>query len=928
MDNFMIFKIKKQSRQEKAYYERRIDEMAECIADGYEKGKRVLVITGSGISMGSVPDMNRLMDEIVKLTESYGNEWDMSNTFQEIFREYKETDKKDAEKYQMQARLLTYIQNAYMGKEKYVQKEDILPLTEIWERFVEWLIEGDKERKGDEKTIKGVRKATIGSSHKEIKSMYECMNAISLTTNFDNLLKKAFEDSDKNFYPILDSNEFDNYFLSAEDDNSFIEIQSRGDVFWVECTGNKSKICPNRHKQCYVPDEKVKIKDSGKAICDMCGSEAKIYFAFPGTKEKDREMSIVINGIWKYFANAISAVIVTGNSMDYDPVLVEFLRELIGKRDIPVMYISRWKEESNKEYSAIYEKEATKFLFSNKNTKNIWARSEKTEEILKDLITGFKQKIGEKKPQKKYLDDFINVKEYFEQKVKRIFEEEGILHEIKTELTGSKYIPGNILDIKQIKEMKHFSQLGLKTYWLRGEDGTYKEHNRLRHSVGVMMIASYLYLKIQEKRKEREGKGPSVNQKELYFLQLAALLHDLGHLPFSHLLEEVFEEFGWISAGESQTFNHEQNTRHILNKMEEQNNVFKGILKEIGYSVEEIKQLINGEFGVGYLDALINSPVDCDKIEYLFSDAIFMNRGTKEDFELFIKEYVRDLDSNFNDFMVIENESTRSCMELLQMRSDMYDQVYLRKGLRYLEACCKLIIRTFIAYNCTEEQIFRAVEDRERFKEYYNLSDSKINHVINFIEQCLEKTSEEQVCELYVLEEMVGEIRKNEIISDIMKETVSRCFDLIKKTKNEKSVRRIERENIVTIDITGKTVNKKVLKQLLKDVYLRFPGVILIDYVEGKSLFSFGKREMRRRRSDGTTSATENILIRNVAQKKQGDNDFQCMGDFEYFFHSTMHDDIHKYIHIYRISENLFSYMQAEDFIIYELRKAGMMDED
>ncbi len=921
MYNFMIFKD--ESDSEKQHYKKRIDELADCIADGYVKGKRVLVITGSGISTDSVPRMQGLMDKIVKLVGSYEKPWNQSDTFKEIFDDYNNAERDDAERHQRQERLLIYIQNAYMGKRKYVQKEDIVALTEIWEQFVEWLIEGNEED-----GVTGVRKAEIGPNHKQIKRMYEGMNVISLTTNFDNLLKKAFDNSVKNFYPILNDSEFDNYFLSLEDDDSFIEIQSRGDVFWMECTGNKSKICPNKHKQCYVPGEKVVI-EKGKVVCEMCKSEAKIYFAFPGTKEKDQEMSIVINGIWKYFANTISSVIVTGNSMDYDPVLIEFLRELIAKRGIPVLYISRFKKgESRKEYSSIFEKEATKFLFSNKNTKNIWARSIKTEEILSDLIDDFEQKIREEKFEKKYFDNFDKIKNFFELKIEMLFDNPNIYHNMALDLDASKYILDNILDIEQVKEMEHFSQLGLKTYWLRGRDNAYQNHNRLKHSVGVMVIASYLYLKIQENRSIREGKVLIINQNELYFLQLAALLHDLGHLPFSHLLEEVFEEFGWITAGESQTFNHEQNTQRMLDKMENQNDAFRKMLKNIGYSIEEIKQLINGEFGVGYLDALINSPIDCDKIEYLFSDAIFMNRGTKEDFRLFINEYVRDLSSNFNDFIVIENGSTRSFMELIQMRSNMYDQVYLRKGLRYLEACCKLIIRTFISYTCTDEKVFTCVEDKEQFTEFYNLSDSKIKHVIDFMEENLKEISKDQVCELYVLERMVEEINRNEIISTMMKKTVNNCFNIIKNTQNEEAVRHIEKDKIETIDISGKTINKKILKQLLKDVYLRFPGVILIDYVEGKSLLSFGKREMRKRRSDGTTSATENILIRNSNQKKQDYNSFKCMGDFKSYFDSSEHNNIHKYIHIYRISENSFYYMQAEDFVIHELRKVGMMDEN
>lgn len=191
-----------------------------------------------------------------------------------------------------------------------------------------------------------------------------------------------------------------------------------------------------------------------------------------------------------------------------------------------------------------------------------------------------------------------------------------------------------------------------------------------------MLIASYLYFIISDKP----------NKNELYFLQLAALFHDLGHLPFSHLLEEVFDELGWIPAGESTTFNHEQHTKRIIENLIEENHTLKGIINEINYSVSELWQLINGEYGKGYLDALINSPIDCDKIEYLFSDAIFMHRGTKDDFEIFIKEYVGNLSINKNNFLLIEKGSTRSFLKLIRMRGEMYDQVYLRRGLRYLES--------------------------------------------------------------------------------------------------------------------------------------------------------------------------------------------------------------------------------------------------
>lgn len=913
--NFMIFKADDNSKEDNEKYESRIADFAEQIVSGHLMGKKVLIITGSGIS-ASVPSMQDLMDKIVNLVEEYDGPWEKSSVFEGIFSNYCKCKENESEKHQMQSRLLTYIQNAYMEKKKYVQDEDLIPLSNVWNSFVVWLLQGDED-------YSGIINAQPSKNHQTIRDMYKCMNAISITTNFDNLLEKAFVEKE-NFYPILDNEAFDRYYLSKEDDHSFIEIQSRGDVFWLECTGTKSKICPNRHRQCFVPGKAVK-NNNGKIVCNLCGSDAKIYFAFPGTKEKDEEMSLVINGIWKYLANTISSVIVIGNSMDYDPVLIEFLRELIQKRKTPVMYISRYKKNAEgkglRDYKELYKKEATKFLFSDYvNTKNIWARAENTEKILRDLISVFKrQKEAALSKVEFILDDKEKTIAYFKDQVLKLFGDKSMFDEVERNLEQGINICRQALNLDKVKQMRHFSQLGLKTYWLRGHDNAYQEHNRLKHSLGVMLIASYLYLKVSTKP----------NRNELFFLQVAALFHDLGHLPFSHLLEEVFDEFGWIPVGESKSFNHEQHTKRMIEKLEKESAGLKQILEDIGYSAIELQQLINGEFGKGYLDAFINSPIDCDKIEYLFSDAVFMNRGTPDDFKLFIENYADHLSINQNNFLLIEKNSTKSFLQLIRMRGEMYDQVYLRSGLRYLESCCKLIIRTFISYVCTQEAVFIAVKDKEKFNEYYNLSDSKIEQVIAFIEECLEGIPPNEVCEICVLEKMVKEIEQNVVISDLMKTTIKNCMKLVKNTHGNIDVAKIEEERILTFEITNKGFNRSMIKQLLKDVYLRFPGVILIDFVESKSSFSFGKRESRKRRSDGTKSATENVLIRDIRQIKGRTNtEFKCLGDVTNEVNQELHYSNHRYINLYRISENLFYYMQAEDYIVHELKKEGIIGEN
>ncbi len=924
MYDFMIYKYDNCTDEEKNNYENKIKSFSDSIASNYYKGKKLLVITGSGIS-NSVPGMSEIMDKLIELINDYDGNWDKSNIFNTLVDEFLELNKKEnksLEIHQAQSKLITYVQNAYLDKNNYVQESDRDSLKFIWENLVIWLINGDEK-------YNGLLKAKCSEQHKAISEMYKQMNAISITTNFDNLLNKAFN-KDDNFYPILDTEAFNKYFTSEYKNKDYIEIQSRGDAFWVECSGEKNKICPNRHKQCYIPGNSIKI-ENGNVRCSLCNSKSKIYFAFPGTKQKDDEMSAVIDGVWKYFANAISAVLIIGNSMDYDPVLVDFIYELDKKRNLPIMYISRYDDKkTSKLFEDIYEKAATRLLFKNdRSTNRVWARAVKTEEVLKDIIDSFKEKKEQYKPST-YSDEnkrlmCITILEY----LKKLFDENPDIENVIIRLKSNKFFDSKLLDIEVVNRMKSYSQLGLKTYWMEGKNVNYQDHNRFKHSIGVMLIASYLYLNVYKDSFENsDAYIKKSNMNDLRFLQIAALFHDIGHLPFSHMIEEIFEEFGWIPAGENKTFNHEQYSRKIIKKMFEEASVFNEIFKDINHNEKELCELINGEYGIGYLDALINSPIDCDKIEYLFSDAIFMKRGTSTEFFNFLRDFSEGLSINENNFLVLQKEATSCFLDLIRMRGEMYDKVYLRSGLRYLEACCKLIIRTFIVYKCTEKETFEKINNKDIFEEYYNLSDAKIDSVIEYIDSLLNvEFKEDKICELYVLEKMVEEIKNNKLISIKVKETVLKCYDLITKTNSKEQIKEIEENRILVFEINKQNVNNKI-NEMLKRLYLRFPGTILVDLVESKTSFSFGKREKRRRRKDGTKSATENVVIKDIKQTKGNyDNNLRCLGDSVDLVNSELNYSKHTYINIYRISDDLFAYMQAEDYILYELRKEGIINE-
>ena len=138
-------------------YNKQINKFAREIAQEYYKGKRTLIITGSGIS-SDVPNMSRLMEKLKILIDSYDIAWQRSQVFIDIFNDC--YNSKSRELHQKQSRLLTYIQNAYMGKTKYVDSADVEPLADIWSKFIIWLIYGDECKKNQALSMRNHQKIT------------------------------------------------------------------------------------------------------------------------------------------------------------------------------------------------------------------------------------------------------------------------------------------------------------------------------------------------------------------------------------------------------------------------------------------------------------------------------------------------------------------------------------------------------------------------------------------------------------------------------------------------------------------------------------------------------------------------------------------------------------------------------------------------
>jgi HD superfamily phosphohydrolase len=172
--------------------------------------------------------------------------------------------------------------------------------------------------------------------------------------------------------------------------------------------------------------------------------------------------------------------------------------------------------------------------------------------------------------------------------------------EIKDPVHGYVYITQaekNIIDSYPMQRLRRLRQLAGSEYVYPGAN-----HTRFEHCVGVMYLAGKVL--------ENPNIGRVVNDEDTQATRLAALLHDVGHGPFSHVFEHL------LVRDLDRT--HEDITSWIVEKSEVADKLGK-----MGYRPEEIGKLAVGKLhmqGKAFLDQIISSAVDVDKQDFIVRD--------------------------------------------------------------------------------------------------------------------------------------------------------------------------------------------------------------------------------------------------------------------------------------------------------------------
>jgi len=211
---------------------------------------------------------------------------------------------------------------------------------------------------------------------------------------------------------------------------------------------------------------------------------------------------------------------------------------------------------------------------------------------------------------------------------------------------GSVAIPSplilQVISHPFFQRLRRISQMGLSYLVYPGV-----HHTRFHHALGAMNL-------MQRAIDTLTLKGVSISAEERQGLLLAILLHDIGHGPFSHALEEQL-----ISK------HHESLSLGIMELLNEE---FEGQL-------DMAIAIFKGESDRPFLNQLVSSQLDMDRLDYLKRDSFFagVTEGNINSERLISTINV------VNDSLVIEEKGIYSVEKFLMARRFMYWQVYLHK---------------------------------------------------------------------------------------------------------------------------------------------------------------------------------------------------------------------------------------------------------
>ena len=263
-----------------------------------------------------------------------------------------------------------------------------------------------------------------------------------------------------------------------------------------------------------------------------------------------------------------------------------------------------------------------------------------------------------------------------------------------------------LVDSAEFQRLRRIRQLGLAHFAYQAA-----EHSRFAHSLGAFHLATRTLAKLRI--------NYDIAEEDQTAVRVAALLHDTGHGPFSHVVEPILK------------FHHEEFTRQIVTSNEtDAGRLLKAYSSELP---ERVSAIIAGTFRPMALAQIVSSQLDVDRMDYLLRDSLMT--GVK--YGVFDLEWIiKSLEINeADDQLYVSARGIYAVEDYLQARYYMFRQVYFHRTLRSAESVLHSILRRALHLvregkdvwhqpGSAFEKVLRG--ERLNLAEHLNLDDSDV----------------------------------------------------------------------------------------------------------------------------------------------------------------------------------------------------------
>jgi uncharacterized protein len=257
-----------------------------------------------------------------------------------------------------------------------------------------------------------------------------------------------------------------------------------------------------------------------------------------------------------------------------------------------------------------------------------------------------------------------------------------------------------LIDHAYVQRLRRIRQLGLGYLVFPGS-----EHSRFSHAIGAMGLMQRVITSLKDK-------NVTITRAEHEAALIAILLHDIGHGPFSHTLEQTIIT----------DFHHEMMTLALMRKLNEE---FNG---ELTLAID----IFTGQYKKQFLHQLVSSQLDMDRLDYLKRDSVYS--GVLEG-SIGIDRILKTMRVHQGN-VVIEKKGIYAIENYITARRLMYMQVYQHKTVLSADKLLRAILQRAVDLSIAGYELFYPSESiafflKERPSAKRGISQKLLTHYVN-----------------------------------------------------------------------------------------------------------------------------------------------------------------------------------------------------